>query len=314
MGFFDLHEPEDGQDRFFLYAMIILPIFSAASYSFDAWYHYAHEHVQNETYEGLLSTIVIVFSYLQYCTPIRSRKALTIYYVVMCLIMETATIGYLLSSIQEKAVVKIIFHCCSIVLDLLFTGALIYCRVVKKFDSHIVVENKHLFHFMSRLEVILTIFIPIYMNSQYTSLTRNMIAYFLLFDFFSDSYARFQGVWIKSALYLFALTTTVSVATEWFYFNHHAHIYEEVSIIAELLAAILCDGIIIMQFFPFHFKTQHVNNIAREALEFQRKLYASHVRTSIAITRAIDIITKEKDETDTTNSENVTDTVVAPPL
>ncbi|CAF0721280.1 unnamed protein product [Adineta steineri] len=308
MGFFDLHEPEDGQDQFFLYAMIVLPICSSSAYVFDAWFHFQYP-TEERSYEGLLSTITIVFLFLQYCVPIRSRKALTIYYIILCMITETGTIGYLIYYIEKKDIVNMIFYSCSILFDLLFTSGLIYCRVIKQYESHILVENKHLFHFMSRLEVILTIFIPAYMNSNYTSLTRKMIAYFLLFDFFSDAYSRFQGVWIKSALYLFATTTTISVATEWFYFNHHNHIYERVSVLSELVAAILCYTIIILQFFPFHFKTQHVQNIAREALLFQRNLYASHVRTSIAITRAIDLMKNEeiKNETETTTTGSKND-------
>jgi len=304
MGFFDLHEPEDGQDRFFLYAMIVLPFLSSGSYLFDAWYHYSNPP-EERNYEGLLSTILIVFSYLQYCAPIRSRKALTIYHVLLCLITEIATIGYLLYYIKKKEIVSIIFHSCRLLLDVLFTSGLIYCRAVKEYECHIVVENKHLFHFMSRLEVLLTIFIPIYMNVKYTSLTRNMIAYFLLFDFFSDSYVRFQGVWIKSALYLFATTTTISVATEWFYFNHQEHIYEQISIISELVATILCDAIIILQFFPFHFKTQHVQNIARQALLFQKTLYASRVRTSVSTSNTIDIVKKEDIKTEIEISDDV---------
>jgi len=279
MGFFDLHEPEDGQDRFFLYAMIILPFCSSGTYLFDAWYHYLHDS-KERTYEGLLSTIVIVFSYLKYCAPIRSRKALAIYYILLCLITGVATLGYLLYYIHEKEILKIIFYTCMLILELSFTCGLIYCRVMNEYESHIVVENKHLFHFMSRLEVILTIFIPVYMNIKYTSLTRNIIAYFLLFDFFSDSYARFQGIWIKGALYLFATTTTISVATEWFYFNHHIFLYEEISLVTELFANFLCDTIIILQFFPFHFKTQHIQNIAREALIFQQNLNAMNGATN----------------------------------
>jgi len=304
MVLFDLHEPEDGQDRFFLYAMIILPFCSSGSYLFDAWFHYRY-HPEERTYEGLLSTIVLVFSYLQYCAPIRSRKALAIYYILLCLITELASTAYLLYYIQIKDIIEIIFYSCMLVFDLLFTIGLIYCRVYNDYESHIVVENKHLFHFMSRLEVILTIFIPVYMNVKYTSLTRNIIAYFLLFDFFSDSYSRFQGIWIKSALYLFATTTTISVATEWFYFNHQTHLYEEISLISELVATILCDTIIILQFFPFHFKTQHVQNIAREALRFQQSLIAANAQTSIAINQAIDTIKNENSKTEEEISNHI---------
>lgn len=299
MPFFDLHEPEDGQDRFFLYAMVVLPFFSSGSYLFDAWYHYGHPHTER-TYEGLLSTIVIVFSFLKYCAPIRSPRSLTIYFLLLCFITELATIGYLIHYIRKKDGFKIFFYCSMFIIDLLFTAGLIYCRVINEYQSHIVVENKHLFHFMSRLEVILTIFIPIYMNSSYTSLTRNMIAYFLLFDFFSDSYARFQGIWLKSSLYLFALATTISVATEWFYFNDHQHIYEEISMSAEIVATIFCDTIIILQFFPFHFKTQHIQNIAREALIYQHTLYTTNVQTNMAISQALDTAVQEQSKSEST--------------
>ena len=299
MPFFDLHEPEDGQDRFFLYAMVLLPFFSSGSYLFDAWHHYGHPHTER-TYEGLLSTIVIVFSFLKYCAPIRSRKLLAIYFLLLCLITELATLAYLIHYIHKKDILKIIFYCLMFIIDLLFTIGLIYCRVIHQYQSHIVVENKHLFQFMSRLEVILTIFIPVYMNVSYTSLTRNIIAYFLLFDFFSDSYERFQGIWLKSSLYLFALSTTLSVATEWFYFNHHQHIYEEISMVAEILATIFCDTIIILQFFPFHFKTQYIQNIAREALIYQHTLYATNVQTNIAISQALDNVKSDSSVPDIT--------------
>ncbi|CAF3355758.1 unnamed protein product [Rotaria socialis] len=288
MGFFDLHEPEDGQDRFFLYAMIVLPFFATGSYLFDALYHYEYDS-KDRTYEGLLSTIVIVFAYLQYCAPIRSRKALTLYYVLLCMVKEAASIVYLLSYIRAHDVFKIVCYICFLIIDLFFTAALIHCRVINNYESHIVVENKHLFHFISRLEVILTIFIPVYMNVKFSSLTRYTIAHFLLFDFFSDSYARFQGIWIKSAIYLFVIITTVSVATEWLYFNDQTIIYEEISYVAEVIANALCDSIIILQFFPFHFKTQFVQNIFRNALLFKKQLNEVNLSTSIGESTKIDI-------------------------
>jgi hypothetical protein len=96
------------------------------------------------------------------------------------------------------------------------------------------------------------------------------------------------------------------VATEWFYFNHHEHVYEEISLISELCATVLCNAIIILQFFPFHFKTQHVQNIAREALLFQRNLQAPDVRTSITLNKVTNgsiygsmTTSKEESENDT---------------
>ena len=271
MGFFDLHEPEDGQDYFFLYAMIIVPFLSSGAYLFDAWYYYVTKP-KVHTYEGLLSTIVIVFSYLQYCAPIRSRKARCIYHILLWIINEVATLGYLLYYIRAGYTFKIVVYACFALIELYFTAGLIYCRVIRDLESHIIVENKHLFHFMSRLEVILTIFIPVFATTQYQSLTRNTIAFFLLFDFFSDSYARFQGVWIKAALYFFVATVTLSVATEWFYYNSSTYVYDQVSLIAELVSAVLCVTIILLQFFAFHFKSDHVKNIIREAILYQENL------------------------------------------
>ena len=273
MGFFDLHEPEDGKDRFFLYAMIIIPFIGSGSYVFDAWYYYVN-HPNGQNYCGLLSTILIVFSYLQYAAPIESRAARGVYFVLLWLINATAIVGYLAASISAQETFKTVIYICFFLIEIYFTAGLLYCRVYRDFECHIIVENKHLFHFMSRLEVLLTIFIPVFAHISYESLTRNTVAYFLLFDFFSDAYARFQGVWIKSALYLFVGTVTVAVATEWFYFNNHVHAYEEVSFITEVLSAFLCDTIIILQFFPFHFKTQRILGIARKAMNFQKDLQA----------------------------------------
>ncbi|CAF3812704.1 unnamed protein product [Rotaria sp. Silwood1] len=270
MGCFDLNNAEDGRDRFFLYAMIIVPFISSGCYVFDAWHHYVY-HPDSRNYEGLMSTIVIVFIYLQYCAPIQSRRLLAIYHILLWIITEIANLGYLIFYIQKGETFRIIIYFAFLILQIYLTIGLLYCRVLNNFESNIVVENKHVFHFMSRLEVILTIYIPAYWKVKYTSLTRHTIAYFLLFDFFADSYHRFQGVWIKSALYLFVTTVTVAVATEWIYLNHEDPIYKTISLIAEVISAFLCNTIIILQFFPFHFKTQHIQHIAREALIVFRK-------------------------------------------
>lgn len=292
MRFLDLYSTDETRDRFFLYAMVILPFVSAGCYIFDAWYHYFYHPVER-TYEGLLSTIVIVFIYLQYCAPIRSRILLAIYHILLWILIEAANLGYLIYYIQGRDTFKIIVYLCFLVLHTYLAAGLLYCRVLNEFKSHIVVENKHLFHFISRLEVILGIYIPIYLSVKYTSLTRNTVAYFLLFDFFSDSYHRFQGFWIKASLYLFVATVTVSVATEWFYFNGHDHIFEVISFASEVVSAFLCNTIIILQFFPYHFKAEHLYNIFRKALvemrnqtDNERKLAEPTVPISIISRRS----------------------------
>jgi hypothetical protein len=64
------------------------------------------------------------------------------------------------------------------------TGCLIYYRVVKGCQPNFRLETKHLFTFISRLEVILAIYIPFFLNNQSVTLTKHSTAYFLLFDFF----------------------------------------------------------------------------------------------------------------------------------
>ena len=133
-----------------------------------------------------------------------------------------------------------------------------------RYPINFIVENKHLFHFMSRLEIILAIFIPLFTSRSFTTLTKDSIAFFLLFDFFSDSYVRFQGIWIKSTLYVFVGTVTLAVASEWLYVAQKLHYFEQISAVSELISACLCNLLITLQFFPYHFTPLNVKKIARE--------------------------------------------------
>ena len=249
-----------GQDNFFLWAMVLLPILSLTAYIFDAYYYY-YTVCQSESsiYEGLLSTILMVFSYLQYCAPIKSRGLLITYHLLLWVLVETGHIGYILSFVYSKKTFSIIIFVGWMLLDATFTIALIYCRVYKQLDHHIIVKNKHIFHFISRLEIILAIFIPIFINQELTTITRHNIAFFLLFDFFSEIYERFRTGWIKWCLYLFVVAVTISVTCEWLYFHFTEHISESITDVSELVAACLCDTLIIMQFHQFHFHPVYVD-------------------------------------------------------
>jgi hypothetical protein len=261
----------EGKDNFFLWSMVILPILAQGAYIFDAFYYLTH-HSDNNAYEGLLSTILIVFAYLRYCSPIESRLTLFLYYILLCLLSEIGTIGYMITFIIKKDLFFIIVYACWGLIELLITIMLIYCRIIMKYPINFIVENKHLFHFMSRLEIILAIFIPFYISKNFTTLTEDSIAFFILFDFFSASYVRFQGIWIKSTLYLFVATVTTAVAAEWLYFAQKLHYYEQMSAISELISACLCNLLIVLQFFPYHFTPIHIAKIAREGFIFQQRL------------------------------------------
>ena len=261
----------EGQDNFFLWSMIILPFLAQCAYIFDAFYYLTH-HAHDNTYEGLLSTILIVFAYLRYCSPIENRVALFIYYIILCILSEIGTIGYMITFIIKKDLFFIIVYCFWAFIELIITIMLIYCRIIMKYSINFIVENKHLFHFMSRLEIILAIFLPFFISKNFTTLTKDSIAFFILFDFFSGSYARFQGIWIKSTLYLFVATVTMAVTTEWLYFAQKIHYYEQISAISELISACLCNLLIVLQFFPYHFTPIHIAKIAREGFLFQQRI------------------------------------------
>ena len=258
-----LKAPSTGQDNFFLWSMVILPIVAEGAYIFDAYFFFTHYSGEHD-YQGLLSTILIVFSYLRYCAPIESRRILAFYYIVLCLLNLAGTAGYLLVYIIHHDTFNIVIYFGWAVLEITVTIMLIHYRVFRRRHPSFHVESKHFFHFISRLEMLLAIFIPFFLNNISITLTKHSIAFFLLFDFFSDSYSRFQGFWIKAVLYLFVCTVTVCVASEWVFKNDHLHVYEIVSSVFELVSGCLCDILIIFQFIPYHLTSLDIAHIARE--------------------------------------------------
>ncbi|CAF3370592.1 unnamed protein product [Rotaria sp. Silwood1] len=146
---------------------------------------------------------------------------------------------------------------------------------------------------MSRLEIILAVFLPFFISKKYITVTQNSIAFYLLFEFFSDSYVRFRGVWIKLTLYLFVATVTLTVATEWLYFAEKIHFYEQISAVSELVSAYLCDLLIILQFFPYHFAPLNLIKLSKEGFTFQQNLDMNT------------IITNENQHTSQEKSDNI---------
>ena len=242
-------------DRFFVIATVVLPFIAQGAYIFDVFYY--HNHDASETgYEGLLSSILSVFNYLQYSVPLRSRYLRFVYHLSLWLLSETGTIGHIVYYSKKNDVFHIVLYAVWATIDTIYFICLIYCRVFGKrrgLHVHMALEQEHLFHFISRLEVILAIFIPVFFDTRLITLTRDNIAFYILFDFFAESYHRFSGVRIKATLYIFVITVTVSVATEWIHIANHNSKFEFVSLVFELIAASLCYSLIVMQFFKSNF-------------------------------------------------------------
>lgn len=266
-------------DRFFVIATVTLPFIAQSAYIFDVFYYHTHESTSG--YEGLLSSILSVFTYLQYCVPLRSRYLRFFYHLSLWILSEVGTIGHIVYYAKKDDIFHVVLYAIWATIDSIYFICLIYCRVFSKHRDlhvHMPIEQEHLFHFISRLEIILAIFIPVFFDIHLITLTRDNIAFYILFDFFAESYSRFHGVKIKATLYIFVITVTVSVATEWIHIAKHQTKYEITSLICELVAACLCYLFIVMQFFPSNFASRK-NRHRRKVLTSLTSETSSNGRT-----------------------------------
>jgi hypothetical protein len=242
-------------DRFFVIATVILPFLAQAAYLFDVFYYHT-QGASSTSYEGLLSSILSVFVYLQYSVPLRSRYLRFFYHLFLWILSEIGTIGHVVFYSKRNDVLHVVLYTIWATIDSIYFVCLIYCRVFsKRRDLRVFmpIEQEHLFHFISRLEILLAIFIPVFLDTRLITLTRDNIAFYILFDFFAESYHRFYSITIKAVLYIFVIMVTASVATEWIHIVNHEKKYEIISLICEIVAACLCYSLIVMQFFPANF-------------------------------------------------------------
>ncbi|CAF0879652.1 unnamed protein product [Adineta steineri] len=245
-------------DRFFVISTAVLPFLAQTAYLFDVFYYHTHSN-SSTGYEGLLSSILSVFFYLQYCVPLRSRYVCFFYHFSLWILSEVGTIGHVIFYTKKSDTLHVVLYILWGLIDSIYFACLIYCRVFSKqygLRVHMPIKQEHLFHFISRLEVILAIFIPVFFDAHLITLTRDNIAFYILFDFFAESYHRFAGVRMKATLYIFVVTVTASVTTEWIHIAKHEKVYDIASLICELVAACFCYSLIVMQFFPSNFKSK----------------------------------------------------------
>ncbi|CAF3285428.1 unnamed protein product [Rotaria socialis] len=280
------------EDKFFVVVSVLLPIVAQTAYIFDVFYYHLNSK-QDNGYEGLLSSVLSVFAYLQYCVPIRSRCTRFFYHLFLWILSEIGTLGHLILC-DRRRISSMILYSLSGLVDSIYCGCLIYCRVFSKdryVRVHMAIEQRHLFRFISRLEVILAIFIPIFFDTRFITLTRDNIAFYILFDFFAEYYHRFHGLRVKAVLYVFVGTVTASVTLEWIHLVKHDKNYEIASSLCELLASCLCYSLIIMQFFPNNFisrkklakhrRRQTVSSIASQQTYHSRHSFDSTVEKHI---------------------------------
>ncbi|CAF1534129.1 unnamed protein product [Didymodactylos carnosus] len=218
-------------------AMFLLPLISAGVYSGDAWFLY----ITHSYYSGFLSTVSIIFFYLQFSTIIESNLYLLIYHTLICLLMLSGDIAYILYYIATKNLMQWILFIGYLILHSLFT-ALMYYKKRNNRRPRVLVEQSTLFHYISRLEIVFALFIPIFSNEKLHSRTTNNIAFFILFDFFFENYKVFRcrSKITKFLLYVFVIVVTVSAFFEWLFYARERHLYENLSAIPEIFATALC--------------------------------------------------------------------------
>ena len=263
-------------DRFFVITTVLLPFFAEGAYLFDVYYYHTHGS-SSSGYEGLLSSILSVFFYLQYCVPLRSRYLRFFYHFTLWILSEVGTLAHVVYYSKKDDIFHVVIYSLSGTIDLIYFACLIYCRVFSRHHGlrvHMPIKQEHLFHFISRLEIILAIFIPVFFDTRLITLTKDNIAFYILFDFFAESYHRFRGITMKATLYIFVVIVTASVATEWIHIAKHEKKYEIVSLICELIASCFCYSLIVMQFFPRNFiskkkrKSKHVLSVPSTSSSF----------------------------------------------
>ncbi|UJR18268.1 hypothetical protein I4U23_005171 [Adineta vaga] len=252
------HEAKYYYKYLFALKMAIFSILALGTYLFDAYFFMINAIKGQDPgrFEGLLSTIVILFFYIQFCIPIRQKILLTIYFLILWILHVVGHIGYLIAFIYLENKYGIIVFGFWILGSTLYMMILIYYRVIRGQYHNIQIRNKHFFHFISQLEIILAIYIPTFGLSEVQTISRSSVAFFLLFDFFTGDYDRFHGLLIKFILHLFVGTVTASVALEFVFISVRLHGYEHASIIADVVSFYLFFLFILLQF--------HDNNFKRE--------------------------------------------------
>jgi hypothetical protein len=154
------------------------------------------------------------------------------------------------------------------VIDSAFVLTVGYLKGYRQYHVSMGLSIHNLFHLMSRLEVLLIVLIPIF--TTYDIISTNSIAFFILYEFFSQTYNNpdliYSG-YSRLSFWLLIIFATVDVICQNFEFVYdrreedaHNHTSEErnhklalgfqyASNISELCASAACYVLLLLQFF-----------------------------------------------------------------
>ena len=124
-----LYRASRADDRFFVLTTLLLPVIAQGAYLFDVFFYHMKPK-GTARYEGLLSSILSVFVYLQYCVPLRRRYSRFFYHLFLWILAEVGTLAHIIFYAKKHDVVHVICYSIWALLDSIYFGRLIYSRVL----------------------------------------------------------------------------------------------------------------------------------------------------------------------------------------
>jgi hypothetical protein len=203
-----------------------LPLIAVFSYVGDGiWLIIAFDPTSESqhNYAGLASTLLILFYYLQYDVEFKHAIVYFFYQLVILVGVVAGDVlnAYYYTHMVPKPYIEIIFYVFC-VMDALFVITVYILKDWYEYRVTMGVSVHNLFHLMSRLEVLLIVLIPMF--TTYDVITSNTIAFFVLYEFFSNSYNNpdlaYNFLWCLSfwALIVFSTATVVCENFEFVYY------------------------------------------------------------------------------------------------
>ncbi|UJR21040.1 hypothetical protein I4U23_024140 [Adineta vaga] len=267
----------------------LLPLIAVIAFVGDGvWILCAYDSNSKEqhNYAGLVSTILILFYYLQYDVKIGTTHP-KLYLIYQSSILAGILTGdilyaYYYGNFVKNTFMMIIFIVYAII-DSGYVIIVAYFKWYRQYRVSMGLSIHSLFHLMSRLEVLLIILIPIF--STYDVISTNSIAFFILYEFFSHSYHNPDLIYSgcsRLAFWLLIILATTTVICENFEFvysrlqqdthdpsleKHYYNLalaFQYASNISELCASIACYVLLLLQFFSKTDKRKRMEEETRE--------------------------------------------------
>lgn len=203
---------------------IIFPVISAIAFVADAILFLISHNPKNDkhkNYAGLLSTVLILFYYLQYDVNFNFThpRLYICYQFVLWILMFSGNIinVYYYQQLLNRPFMTYIFVCYAII-DTVWIFLIGYFKF-KGYRQHMfIITIENLFHLMAMVGQLLIIFIPIF--GAHEVITTKTIAFIVLYEVFSQSYTDMLDLKYSKltclCLWFMIIFSTLSIGFEYF--------------------------------------------------------------------------------------------------